>query len=100
MPAPVSLRLPLLRARLREAVGDVGRVTPVHRTFSGLFATCDVICYNGDVKFADAGTADVYDGTDSKAARRTLPVDLWRVAQRKLTQLDSAGRLDDLLIRD
>ncbi len=48
------------------------------------------------MKFADAGTADVYDDTDSKAARRTLPHSLWRVAQRKLTQLDSAGRLDDL----
>ncbi len=48
------------------------------------------------VTFADAGTEDIFDGTDSKAARKTLPVGLVRVAQRKLTQVDTARSLDDL----
>lgn len=46
--------------------------------------------------FADAGTEDIFDGTDSKAARKTLPTTLVRVAQRKLTQIDTARSLDDL----
>ena len=48
--------------------------------------------------FADSGTEDVYDGRNTKAARRACPVDLWAVAARKLDQLDSAESLDDLRV--
>jgi len=41
---------------------------------------------------------DVFDGTDSKAARRTCPSALWNVARRKLDQLNQADRLDDLRV--
>jgi proteic killer suppression protein len=48
--------------------------------------------------FADAGTEDVYNGRNTKAARRACPADLWAVAARKLDQLDSAESLDDLRV--
>lgn len=48
--------------------------------------------------FHDKGTEDVYDGTDSKAARRTCPPSIWKVAQRELDQLHAAGRLDQLRV--
>lgn len=46
--------------------------------------------------FATAGTRDVFDGADSKAARRTCPAAMWPTARRKLDQLNQAQRLDDL----
>lgn len=48
--------------------------------------------------FDDRGTEDVYDGTDSRSARRTCPQSIWRVARRKLDQLDAVTRLDALRI--
>jgi proteic killer suppression protein len=46
--------------------------------------------------FGDKGTKDVYDGKDTRQARRTCPPELWRVAQRKLDMLRRAVRRDDL----
>ena len=46
--------------------------------------------------FSDSGTADVFDGQNSKAARQTCPSFLWRVARRKLDQLNQATQLEDL----
>jgi proteic killer suppression protein len=46
--------------------------------------------------FADRGTEDVYNGVESRLARRTCPVTLWAVARRKLDQLQAARALDDL----
>ena len=46
--------------------------------------------------FATPGTRDVFDGTDSKAARRACPINLWTVVRRKLDQLNQAHVLDDL----
>ena len=40
----------------------------------------------------------MFNGVNSKAARRSCPNTIWRVAIRKLDQLDSAERLDDLRI--
>lgn len=48
--------------------------------------------------FADPGTEDVFNGKNSTAARRACPRSLWRVAYRKLDQLDSAIELVDLHI--
>ena len=45
--------------------------------------------------FRDSGTEDVFDGRNSKAARKTCPGFLWDVARRKLDQLNQAARLDD-----
>ena len=46
---------------------------------------------------ADETTQDIWNGVNSKAARR-IPRALWPVIQRKLDQLDSVARLDDLRI--
>jgi toxin HigB-1 len=48
--------------------------------------------------FADKATEDIFNGINSIEARRRLPKALWRVAFRKLDQLDSATQLDDLRV--
>ncbi len=40
--------------------------------------------------FRDRGTEDVFNGLDTKAARRACPTEMWRGAQRRLSQLDYA----------
>ena len=48
--------------------------------------------------FADPGTEDVFNGVDSRAARRACPNSLWRIARRKLDQLDATISLDALRV--
>jgi proteic killer suppression protein len=48
--------------------------------------------------FADHGTADLFHGKDSKAARKVCPAALQRVAIRKLTQLHDAEALHDMAV--
>ena len=48
--------------------------------------------------FRDAGTEDIFNGADTRRARKACPSSLWRVARRKLELLDSAGKLDDLRV--
>jgi toxin HigB-1 len=47
------------------------------------------------VSFADAGTEDIFNGRNTKAARR-IPKELWQIAARKLSALDYAKDLRDL----
>jgi proteic killer suppression protein len=46
--------------------------------------------------FRDHGTADVFNGASTRAARRTCPIDLWSVARRKLDLLNAAVSLGSL----
>ncbi len=48
--------------------------------------------------FASSGTEDIFNGVSSKIARKTCPQSLWRLAVRKLDQLDSVVSLDELKI--
>ena len=48
------------------------------------------------VSFKDRGTEDIFDGTDSKAARKTLPSMLHDRAGKTLDQLSAAVSLDSL----
>ena len=48
--------------------------------------------------FSYAGTEDVFDGNNTRAARRSCPRNLESIAVRKLEQLDSAEVLDDLKV--
>ncbi|MCI0410358.1 MAG: type II toxin-antitoxin system RelE/ParE family toxin [Acidobacteria bacterium] len=48
--------------------------------------------------FANVGTEDIFNGRNTKEARKTCPGDLWTIAARKLDQLDSVARLDELRI--
>ena len=50
------------------------------------------------VSFRNVGTEDIFDGNNSREARRLSPQRLWKVAGRKLEQLDSATALDDLRV--
>ena len=50
------------------------------------------------VAFRDQGTKDIYNGVNSRAARKTCPETLWKTAARKLDLLDSAATLDDLRV--
>jgi toxin HigB-1 len=48
--------------------------------------------------FKNAGTEDIFNGENTRAARKTCPADLWKVAARKLDQLDSVASLDELRV--
>ncbi len=48
--------------------------------------------------FRDMGTEDVFNGQDSKHARRVCPNTIWRVARRKLDQLNAAKGFDELKV--
>lgn len=45
------------------------------------------------VSFNDEGTRDIFEGNDTRAARKVCPQLLWRVANRKLQELDTTQTL-------
>lgn len=57
------------------------------------------MCYNCNVilGFRDTGTADIFNGIDSKASRATCPESILRVARSKLDQINQAALLQDLI---
>lgn len=48
--------------------------------------------------FADRATEDIFDGRETRQARQRLPVSIWPVARRKLTQINRTGDLRELSI--
>ena len=48
--------------------------------------------------FRGAGTEDIFNGADTKRARKACPTLVWNVARRKLELLDSARALNDLRV--
>ncbi|MFZ1240256.1 MAG: type II toxin-antitoxin system RelE/ParE family toxin [Anaerolineae bacterium] len=48
--------------------------------------------------FKDAGTEAVFNGENTPGARRACPQSLWRIAIRKLDQLDSVSTFDELRV--
>ena len=46
--------------------------------------------------FKDQGTDDIFNGRNTKEARKTCPQTLWKVASRKLDQVDSVNFLNEL----
>ena len=50
------------------------------------------------VSFKDKSTEDIFNGLSSKGVRKTCPQNLWKIATRKLDQLDSVTALDELKI--
>lgn len=50
------------------------------------------------LSFKNQATEDIFNGETSKEARKTCPQAIWRIAARKLDQLDSAKSLDELRV--
>jgi toxin HigB-1 len=50
------------------------------------------------VSFRDDGTRDVYDGKNTKEARKACPTDIMKVARRKLDMIVQAVTLEDLRV--
>lgn len=50
------------------------------------------------ISFSDQGTEDIFNGLDSKAARKKLPSAMHRQAWRKLDWLNRARSLSDLKV--
>ena len=48
--------------------------------------------------FKNTGSEDIFNGKNTKAARRACPQSSWKVAARKLDQLDSVTSLNDLRV--
>jgi toxin HigB-1 len=48
--------------------------------------------------FKNQGTQDIFNGESTRAARKLCPQSLWKIAARKLDQLDSVTFLDELCI--
>lgn len=57
-----------------------------------------LICYNRIVilSFQDKATEDIFNGINSKNVRK-IPVNLWKIAARKLDIIYAAHSLNDLL---
>lgn len=57
-------------------------------------------CYYGFMiqSFKNKATEDIFNGLSSKIARKICPKNLWKIAARKLDQVDSVLSLDELRI--
>jgi len=50
------------------------------------------------VSFKNQATEDIFNGQNTKVARKVCPQSLWRVAARKLDQLDSVTNIEELKV--
>jgi toxin HigB-1 len=50
------------------------------------------------ISFKDQGSEDIFDGNDSKEARKQCPSNSWKVVRRKLDQVNAALSLDDIKV--
>ncbi len=50
------------------------------------------------VSFKNRATEDIFNGKNTKDVRKLCPRSLWRVASRKLDQLDSVVTLEELKV--
>jgi proteic killer suppression protein len=48
--------------------------------------------------FRNKGTEDIFNGINSKDARKTCPQSLWKIVSRKLDQIDSVVQLNELRV--
>jgi proteic killer suppression protein len=48
------------------------------------------------ISYKDQGAKDIFNGDDTRYARQACPQNLWKIARRKLDQLDFAASLNDL----
>lgn len=50
------------------------------------------------VSFRNQATEDIFNGKSTKSARKLCPVTLWKVATRKLDQIDSVISIEELKV--
>ena len=50
------------------------------------------------VSFKNTETEDIFNGASTKAARKLCPESIWRVATRKLDQIDSVISVEELSV--
>jgi len=50
------------------------------------------------VSFKNQSTEDIFNGKSTKSARKLCPQSLWKVATRKLDQLDSVLNIEELKV--
>jgi len=50
------------------------------------------------VSFKNQATEDIFNGVSSRITRKICPQTIWRIAARKLEQLDSVSQLNDLRV--
>ena len=57
-------------------------------------------CYYNNMiqSFKNTGTEDVFNGENTKAARKICPSSVWKIAARKFDQVDSVTALSELRI--
>lgn len=80
------------RAREAQQYRQLASVPPYRLT---VLLTSGIMMYM--IKsWADQGSQDVYDGSSTKAAEKSLPKELWAAAGEKLDQMDAARSLADL----
>ena len=48
--------------------------------------------------FRNQATEDLFNGKNTKEARKACPQELWRIASRRLDQLDSIVNLEELRV--
>ncbi len=48
--------------------------------------------------FWDRGTEDVFDGANTRVARKTCPQNIWSVARRKLDQINRVRNVQELAV--
>lgn len=48
--------------------------------------------------FKDSGVEDIYNGDNTKNARKACPETIWKITIRKLEQLNAATELNDLKV--
>lgn len=48
--------------------------------------------------FRNTATENIFNGESTKAARKNLPTNLWKIAARKLDQLDSVQNVEELRV--
>jgi len=48
--------------------------------------------------FLDKASQDIFNGVNSREARKACPRNLWRIATRKLDQLDSVQNIEELRV--
>jgi proteic killer suppression protein len=84
-----------------QAVDGIGDPVYSYKTTTLLYLViARYPCYYMIViqNFKTKGTEDIFNGVNSREAKRTCPVTLWRVAARKLDQLDSVESINELRI--